>query len=170
MTYLIWLTNVLQRMFNKELLPKKNTKTKRKSVHNNYMCILKRIRRNWNLELDTFVFFKKHIALVKNCGCKFWMKIADRKSGWSALGPLDAGMLRCSNNVFNLISLYENFKKHDFTTLKFANYCNNKSRFLVLFAFDGITDITDFEITDFFAKINKMSLLLNNAPVIFVRK
>ena len=55
------------------------------------MSTFKRIRRTWNLELDTFVFFKKDITLVKNCGCKLQMKIADRNCGWSAIGPFDAG-------------------------------------------------------------------------------
>ena len=71
-------------------------------MHNNYMWILKRIRRNWNLELDTFVFFKKDIALVKNCRCKLRMKIADRNCAWSALGLLDAGLSAHFQQVWNL--------------------------------------------------------------------
>ena len=53
------------------------------------MYVFKRIRWAWNLKLDIFVFFKKKdITLVKNGECKF----ADRNCGWSALGPLDAGI------------------------------------------------------------------------------
>ena len=55
------------------------------------MYVFKRICGTWNLELDIFDFFKKDIVLVKNCGCKLRMKIADRNCGWSALVPHGAG-------------------------------------------------------------------------------
>ena len=55
------------------------------------MCVFKRICSTWNLELDIFDFLKKDIPLVKNCGCRLRMKIADRNCRWSAFWPLDAG-------------------------------------------------------------------------------
>ena len=57
------------------------------------MYVFETICRTLNLELDNLFFLKKDIKLVKNCGCKLRMKIADRNCGWSALWPLDAGSM-----------------------------------------------------------------------------